>query len=348
MQYTTSIDLSDNHLSDDSLVPILAAVKNIACLLSLNLSRNRFGISTSKAMAEYLDSTNCHLKALVLQSCDIDDRECARFVRALSSNSSSTIEEIDLSNNKMGSSEARNFIDDRIMTGGEAIAEFLRSKVCRLQSLKLSYNSIRLGSAARLTDSVAGNSSLTLLDLSYNALGTDGGLGLGAALESNCTLRELVLGHCGLGSRPCFVIGTTVLDHPSLTKLSIDWNPVGLHGARALMDIPLCLGDRVAISLVGCNVASPDHTFLFDPGSPCRSYDLDLENLFDRAIVRSLFVLVKSHPSYSISQFSVNGENIQLCVAEVVRQDFSPAQAAAKVALEAALSALDNSCELVG
>ena len=62
-----------------------------------------------------------------------------------------------------------------ITTGGEALAEYLRSDGCRLEALHLAWNSIRLGSALDIVNSISVNATLTFLDLSYNGLGSDAG-----------------------------------------------------------------------------------------------------------------------------------------------------------------------------
>ena len=62
-----------------------------------------------------------------------------------------------------------------ITTGGEALAEYLRSDGCRLEALHLAWNSIRLGSAMDMVQAVSVNATLTFLDLSYNGLGSAAG-----------------------------------------------------------------------------------------------------------------------------------------------------------------------------
>ena len=62
-----------------------------------------------------------------------------------------------------------------LVTGGEALADLLRSEGCVLRSLKLGWNMIRLDGAADLCSSLKVNTTLTYLDLSFNALGSIGG-----------------------------------------------------------------------------------------------------------------------------------------------------------------------------
>lgn len=52
---------------------------------------------------------------------------------------SKCLKEVDLSNNKLGCAENLNTVMPDLVTGGEAIAELLRSPSCPLESLKLAW-----------------------------------------------------------------------------------------------------------------------------------------------------------------------------------------------------------------
>lgn len=125
-----SIDISDNVLTDLSLVPFLKAVSTISTLKELNLSSNVIGPKAAKAISAYLSCASCPLKRLILQNADVDDYECERFITSITDNS--TLIEIDLSGNLIGSAEALNTVRPDLITGGEAIAALLRSTGSRL------------------------------------------------------------------------------------------------------------------------------------------------------------------------------------------------------------------------
>jgi hypothetical protein len=55
------------------------------------------------------------LKTLILQNSDVDDYECENFITSIKANS--TLTEIDLSNNKIGSAEALNVVRPDLITG---------------------------------------------------------------------------------------------------------------------------------------------------------------------------------------------------------------------------------------
>jgi hypothetical protein len=95
---------------------------------------------------------------MILRRADVDDFEEERFVRSLEGNT--TIEELDLSYNKIGHAEVLNTVYPDLTTAGEALATLLRAEHCSLKKLSLEWNML--------------HHSLTHLDLSYNALGHDG------------------------------------------------------------------------------------------------------------------------------------------------------------------------------
>lgn len=172
-----SVDISDNSLTDLSLVPCLQALSKIRNLTELNLSSNTIGPKAAKAISEYLSSSNCPLKKLIIQNSDVNDYECEKFITALQNNNNLIY--LDLSDNRIGSAEALNFVRPNLITGGEAIAALLRSSKTELKILKLGWNMIRLHSAVDLASSLNYNKTLQYLDLSCNSLGRDGGETLG-------------------------------------------------------------------------------------------------------------------------------------------------------------------------
>ena len=64
-------------------------------------------------------------------------KECERFVCAVKGNKN--LQELDLSNNKVGQAENLNTVMPDLITGGEALADLLRSEDCPLTTLKLAW-----------------------------------------------------------------------------------------------------------------------------------------------------------------------------------------------------------------
>jgi Leucine-rich repeat (LRR) protein len=173
LPFIESINIADNMLTDVGMGPIILAAVNISSLLELNLSQNEIGPVSAKALFDYLINASCTLERLILNNADVDDYECERFVEAIKDNKS--LLELELSHNKIGSAENLNTVMPDLVTGGEALADLLRSKHCHLKSLKLDWNMIRMDGAIDLANSIASNKTLTFLDLSYNSLSTQGG-----------------------------------------------------------------------------------------------------------------------------------------------------------------------------
>ena len=172
-----SVDISDNSLTDLSLVPCVDALSKIKNLTELDLSSNSMGPKAAKAISDYLSSSQCPLKKLTIQNSDVNDYQCEKFITALQNNS--TLLYLDLSNNKIGNAETLNAVKPDLITGGEAIAALLRCSKTELKVLKLGWNYIRLHSAVDLASSLNYNRTLQYLDLSSNSLGRDGGDTLG-------------------------------------------------------------------------------------------------------------------------------------------------------------------------
>jgi Ran GTPase-activating protein (RanGAP) involved in mRNA processing and transport len=294
--YIHSMNLSDNRLTDDGMKPILDVLVSLPVLVELDLSQNEIGSDTSEALAQYLGRADCPLLKLVLKNADVDDFECEGFISALQANT--TLKEIDLSNNKIGSAEVLNTVMPDLTTGGEAIADWLREDVCVLETLKLSWNMIRLDSAVDMCSALSTNTSLTYLDLSYNSLGHDGGLALGNAIIDNHSLKTCNVSNNNIDATACFTICVGVIENMALTRLLLNGNPIGEQGARALMLVPMTVGDRTNITANGSNILIKDSRCWFDPNNACRSYKLDLNHPFERAVAFMLMRIIATHPTY--------------------------------------------------
>lgn len=133
--YVTSVNICDNNLTDRGLSAIVHSIVHMHDVCRLDMSFNTIGSDAASALAHYLSSSTCGLSELILQKADVDDDECGNFVTALHQNKSLRL--LDLSENKVGSNENLNTVMPDIVTGGEALAELLRSSDCPLTTLKL-------------------------------------------------------------------------------------------------------------------------------------------------------------------------------------------------------------------
>ena len=299
----SNIDLCDNHLTDAGMVPIFRAIRAIQHILEINLSQNVVGDGTARALAEFLLQPNCPLHRLELEDCSLDDVGCVRIVNAIAS-SHVPVESLNVSRNRIGDAEILNNVSPDLSTGGGALANLLKQSDCRLSTLKLSWNVLRLRGATVFAASLAHNKSLTYLDLSYNALGHDGGEALGDAMLDNRSLRTLLLAHNGIDSTACFTICAGILENLALRHVCLDGNPIGERGAKALMLVPVVAGSRVRVTANNCNISLKDSKCFFDPGEPCGTYALHLDRPFERAIVFKMLEIVASHNAYVFRRFA--------------------------------------------
>lgn len=251
LPFVQSINVADNMLTDGGLGPLIMAAREMPGLLELNLSLNEIGPVAAKALFDYLVLPTCPLERLLLNSADVDDFECGRFIEAVKQNRS--LRELDLSSNKIGTAENLNTVMPDIVTGGEAIADLLRDPQCRLSKLNLAWNMIRLGGAIDMAQSLAVNETLTYLDLSYNSLSTEGGVTIGVSLLRNRCIQTLILASNSLDSVACFTICAGIIENRSLRRVSLDGNPIGQTGMRALMLVPVLCGNRVKVTAARCN-----------------------------------------------------------------------------------------------
>lgn len=290
-----SINLNDNNLTDDSLQFLIEAIISIRSVHELDLSRNKIDGQSSDALAGYVSRADCPLKKLVLQVADVDDGECDHFVQCLCSNEH--LLELDLSSNLLGTTEAK-AIEEGGRTGGEALADFIQSKSCRLQVLKLGWNSIRGKSACSLAKAVAFNNTITYLDLNNNGLGYQAGELLGDAIMENRTLRTLLVSGNNLTTTACICICIGIVQNFALTRVEMNENPIGEVGVRMIMQVSMSLGSRVSLQAKNCNTIVVDARCWYNPSNPCRTYTLRLDRPFDRAVAFHLLHIVATHNSY--------------------------------------------------
>lgn len=298
LPFIHGINICDNRLTDAGLVPILMAVIKIPEVLDLDLSDNIIGPETADLLSQFIRLPTCPLERLTLKKADVDDFECHKFVDAIKTNT--TIKELDLSNNKIGSAENLNTVMPDLVTGGESLADLLRTPTCKITTLKLAWNMIRLGGAIDLANSLRKNTILTFLDLSFNSLGREGGIALGVALEYNYTLKNLLLTNNNINSEACFVIAASLMLNRRLNvHVVLDGNPIGEYGSRALMMIPTISGSRVRVQCHGCNIDIRENiNRKFSWLRLIKDYRLNMEDGVDRAVAIVLTFLIGGHQSY--------------------------------------------------
>ncbi|XP_036386592.1 NACHT, LRR and PYD domains-containing protein 12-like [Megalops cyprinoides] len=246
IKYCRKAILDSCDLTEESCDTVASALQSVPShLIELDLSYNNLGDSGVERLCVGLNSPNCKLQRLRLDSCDLTEESCDTVASALQSVPSHLIE-LDLSYNNLGDS------------GVERLCAGLKSPNCKLQRLRLSGCRITERGCASLASALHSNPShLRELDLSYNHPGDSGVRALSAVLEDpSCKLETLLLKECNLTEGCCddlaFVLRSS---HSELRDLELGDNDLQDSGVRALsagLEDPHCKLQRLGLS--GCRV----------------------------------------------------------------------------------------------
>ncbi|KAF5888907.1 protein NLRC5-like, partial [Clarias magur] len=231
---------------------VSALCLNPSHLQDLDLSENKIGDRGVKQLSDLLQNTNCSLEKLKLKGCSLTEAECTELTKALESNSSSHLMELDLRGNYsksiwnmfrylLGKSKSKLFV--RILDNPEA------DKACDHLTKVLGTNPLLL----------------TELDLRGKISGDSGVKQLSALLkEPHCRTETLRLSKSGITERGCTDLISALTANPThLTQLDLSENTLGNAGVRqisTLLKSSSCKLQKLVLS--DCSITGEGYTAL--------------------------------------------------------------------------------------
>ncbi|XP_051992105.1 NACHT, LRR and PYD domains-containing protein 3-like isoform X2 [Xyrauchen texanus] len=159
-----------------------------------------------------------------LMGCDLTEQSCSALASVLSSNSSS-LRELDLSNNDLQDS------------GVKLLSDALKSPHCTLEILRFAACRFTDQCCESLSSVLQSSKSLRVLDLSNNDLQDSGVKLLSDALKSpHCTLEILRFATCRFTDQCCESLSSVLQSSKSLTEMDLSNNDLQDSGVKLLSD----------------------------------------------------------------------------------------------------------------
>ncbi|XP_053356039.1 NACHT, LRR and PYD domains-containing protein 3-like [Clarias gariepinus] len=282
--------LSKSGITERGCTDLISALtSNPSHLTELDLSENTLGKAGVKQISTLLKSSSCKLQKLVLSDCSITGEGYTALVKALMSNPSSHLIELDLRGNDPGTS------------GLKELRNLMKNTKCKLNTLRL----LKSPDAQRACDHLTGVLGInpilqTDLNLSGKIQGDSGVEQLSVLLKDpHCRPETLQLSECNLTERGCSALLTALRSESStLRELNLSKNRIQDSGVKLLSaELKNKHWKLQTVRLSKSGITERGCTDLISAltSNPSHLTELDLsENTLGNAGVKQISTLLKS------------------------------------------------------
>ncbi|GAA6082314.1 uncharacterized protein LOC113634383 isoform X18, partial [Tachysurus ichikawai] len=269
---TEKLRLNKSSVTDSGCTDLLSALtSNPSHLTELDLSENTLGKSSMDKISTLLKKSSCKLQKLVLSDCNIPEKGYTDLVKALKSNHSSPLIELDLRGNDPGAS------------GIKELRELMNDKKCKLKTLRVLKSPEAQKASDHLTEVLGINPILQKdLNLSGKIKGDSEVEQLSVLLKDpHCRPETLQLSECNLTEKGCSALLTALRsEHSTLKELNLRKNRIQDSGVKLLSEElkkKHCKLETLRLS--DCSITEEGYTFLAEAlrqnsSSPLRELDL--------------------------------------------------------------------------
>lgn len=217
------LDLSSTRLHHNHITELVNALSVASSLQTLILENCKLNDNEIEILANGLanPSTVAPIKRISFRSNRLGNRGAVSLESFFMS--TSTLEELDMSKNQIGSRGA-----------SATLHAFRDNRNCSLRMLNFAHNEIWDPDDGSF---FASNTTLELINLEGNFIHDEGieAIAKGMAGNQGCVLHSLFLGWNGIGDEGCMQIATMLETNRSLMTLGLGENDITSSGARALL-----------------------------------------------------------------------------------------------------------------
>ncbi|XP_047678048.1 uncharacterized protein LOC113634383 isoform X18 [Tachysurus fulvidraco] len=252
---TEKLRLNKSSVTDSGCTDLISALtSNPSHLTELDLSENTLGNSGAIQISTLLNKSSCKLQKLVLSDCNITEKGYTDMVKALKSNHSSLLIELDLRGNDPGAS------------GIKELRDLMNDKKCKLKTLRVLKSPEAQKASDHLTKVLGINPILqTDLNLSGKIKGDSEVEQLSVLLKDpHCRPETLQLSECNLTEKGCSALLTALRsEHSTLKELNLSKNRIQDSGVKLLSEELKNKHCKLEIlRLSDCSITEEGYTFL--------------------------------------------------------------------------------------